>query len=332
MFESFFRWPDEYSKGESHEPHCLLRLHNFVEAESLLIQSLSSLERSSSPTSLLLLAFLRLKQYKFADWLEIESILLREYSSSCFPDILFLRGHYLLLSRSIPDLINWPSDHWNFRYEFWPLRLTYAALLIQLGKLEAATIELDSIPSDFTNVLEVQRLRCRIFEASSNYDSSLNILLSITDRFPQNLALQVHLMDVLIKARSSEHTIPQFRKILSHHGSAEPVLPYLTTVQILRHRVADARRSALQDRLWASLVSSRVHSSTNLLNLYEQLGQPYLLEQLSIDTSTLDFNLQQNLLMQYASLQSPLYPDAVKNVMTQYKSQGIVPSYSFYPS
>ena len=42
MFESFFRWPDQYSKGESHEPHCLLRLHNFVEAESLLIQSLSS--------------------------------------------------------------------------------------------------------------------------------------------------------------------------------------------------------------------------------------------------------------------------------------------------
>lgn len=326
MFESFFRWPDEFVSHEIDEPCCLLRLDQFSAAESHLIHSLASLKSNSSPEPLLLLGFLRLKQDKYSDWLEIDSILENSYRDICFTDILFLRGQYLLLSRSIPDLIKWPLDHWKLRHDYWPLRLTYAALLIQLGKLGQATAELESIPSDYSHVLEVQRLRCRIFEARGLFDESLDILLSITDRFPQNLALQVHLMDVLIKSRSSSHTIPQFRKILSQHGSAEPVLPYLTTVQMLRHRIADARRSALQDRLWASLGSYRAHSSTNLLNLYEQLGQPYLLEHLSVDTSSLDFNLQQNLLMQYASLQSKSYPSAVNKVVKHYSSQGIVPS------
>ena len=97
---------------------------------------------------------------------------------------------------------------------------------------------LDSLPPFLANSLEAQRLNCRILERLENFNSSLQIISRACERFPAHIPSRIHSLDVAIKARSQELTLPILNGILSDFGQPSELLPHLSQIRLLQHKPA----------------------------------------------------------------------------------------------
>ena len=219
--------------------------------------------------------------------------------------------------------------------EFWPLFLIQSALAIHCSKLEQAHHILSLLPQAFKDCPEAVRLRCRIFERTGAYDSSLELLLIASKRFPQDLSLRLHLLDCAIKARSQDKTVPILNQFLSDFGPNKKLLTLYSQIRMLQYRTADSRRLILQNRCWNTIEPNQESISSNLYNTYSSLalGDWLQFSPFCIDPSrnTLELSLRENLCMQTASLESTQYPTIVGSVLSDYaseRSEQQIPSFS----
>jgi len=309
LVENFFRWPDEWPFDATAEPleqgarH--LRLQNFQLAEAFLLAGNQA--HPGHPELLSFLTLLRLRQMKLSDCQPLLSEI--QAFNSELPVLSFLQAQYWLQTGELGQLIAQTQTFWDQASGFWPLLLAKTAFLIHLNKLPQALSTLQEIPWPWCDCLESLRLHCRILERQQNYQQALELLLPAVSRFPQHWPAQVHLVDLTIQARSQRHALPCLRHALAINGPGSELLPSLVQTQLLRNRIADARRTALQDRVWSSVrpVSSVV--STNLINCYDRLGYPEWLAYIPPSGAcdfTLSLEMSENLCMQMSSQELPV--------------------------
>jgi protein O-GlcNAc transferase len=326
LSQHFFLWPDQWPQGPLDDPLLealrLLRLQCFQPGEAMLLGVLQ--DQPSDPEALALLALLRLRQVRLNAALAILRQL-RSIASS--PQVVcFLQAQLWLQTGAIPDLLAQPQSFWAAAPQFWPLRLAQAAFLIHLNKLPQAVAELDSIPEPWPHCLEAIRLRCRILERRQQYSEALELLMPAVQRFPQHWPAQVHLVDLSIKARSQQHALPLLRQALAVHGPDAEILSSVQQTQLLRNRVADARRTALQEQAWHSVRSVASVAATNLLNCYDRLGYVDWLAHEPIVSGvdadhSLSLEMRENLCMQAASQELAQTSRLVSDVITAYQAE-----------
>ena len=318
----FFLWPDQLPPEACNdallESARLLRLQQFQAAEAMLL-----IQYRAQPAScdvLGMLALLRLRQVLLPAYLALVDELQAIDPEN--PGLRFLQAQYWLQIGEIPQLLALPEEFWEPAQGFWPLQLAKAALSIHLNKLPQALAALEAIPAPWGDCLEAIRLHCRILEREQKYQQALQLLLAAAQRFPQHWPAQVHLVDLTIKARSHDHALPCLRQALAQHGAAPELLPQIAQIQLLRNRVADARRTALQDQLWNTVRRVSSVASTNLLNCYDRLGYAEWLAfkstQARDQSISVSLDMRENLCMQAASLELPTVPTAVADVVEHY--------------
>ena len=322
LAQHFFLWPDQLPPEACNdallESARLLRLQQFQAAEAMLL-----IQYRAQPAScdvLGMLALLRLRQVLLPAYLALVDELQAIDPEN--PGLRFLQAQYWLQIGEIPQLLALPQEFWEPAQGFWPLQLAKAALSIHLNKLPQALAALEAIPAPWGDCLEAIRLHCRILEREQKYQQALQLLLAAAQRFPQHWPAQVHLVDLTIKARSHDHALPCLRQALAQHGAAPELLPQIAQIQLLRNRVADARRTALQDQLWNTVRRVSSVASTNLLNCYDRLGYAEWLAfkstQARDQSISVSLEMQENLCMQAASLELPTVPTAVADVVEHY--------------
>lgn len=323
MFVEFFLWPDQCStvglSDQLAESARLLRLQRFKEGECKLLAYIH--EFPESHQALALLTFIRLL---FAQMQSCDLLLGKlTQLGPTNPALRFLQAQYWMQSADILRLAGQPVHFWENSDIFWPLLLARAALFIHLDKLVEAADLLTTIPQEWQGCLEVIRLRCRILERQSRFQEALELLMPAVQRFPQHLPAAVHLIDLAIKARSQQYAIPILRNALSIHGNVPEILSWVEHVELLRNRVAGARRSSLQRQAWDSVKQVSSVASTNLLNCYDRLGYGEWLPFYPIAVEGSDFTfpltMQENNFMQAASQELPFPRKILANTLTQYR-------------
>jgi protein O-GlcNAc transferase len=325
MLQGFFLWPDQCSPDPLCDPLAeaarLLRLQDFRQAEARLLSLLQA--QPNHISALELLVFLRLRMAQLNECITLLGKLDSLSSAQTRPALHFLQAQYDLQTSSIPRLAGYPATFWDER-QFWPLSLARSALLIQLNQLDHASDCLSAIPSFWQDCLEVIRLRCRILERKERYQEAFDLLMPAVLRFPQHLPAQVHLVDLSIKARSREYTLPCLRQALAAHGVAPEILRLVVHIHLLRDRVADARCFALRERVWNSVQRAPSILATSLYNCYDRLGYCEWLSCQPFSGSNADlFSLEMraNRIMQEASQESDITPRTIASVLGEYRQQ-----------
>ena len=271
MKQLLFAWPDEIDiTGLSDLPsaYALYRIQKFNVAEIRLLSYLSRNPFCSD--SLFLLALLKLRSFNYKSY----ALLIQESDSSSILDpaeLLFLQVQYLLQRSEIDqllllvDLVKANIIHFN------PLALSLSALYIHVGRLSEAKVTLDHLPSWLNDSLEAQRLVCRIYERGGEYNTSLKLISRICDRFPSHLPSRIQYLDVAIKARSQQLTLPILNSIISDFGHTTELLPHLSQIRLLQHKPAISRRVILQNGVYHSISSNQESFASNIYNCMKDL-------------------------------------------------------------
>ena len=324
MFNNLFLWPDQFPSvahdDDLWEVARLYRLQKLAESEAhLLSLDVDSLVESEYT---FLLALMRLSQRRYRAF---EIIYVDMYNlQSQHPFARFLYAQYLLQKGDISKLKAQGSSFWATKDIFWPLLLAQSALAIHLNSCDEALQFLNQIPLPWRHCLEAVRLRCRIYERSQEFHAALSFLLDAVKRFPQHLPTRIHLLDVAIKARSQEYTLPILNQLLDQHGECVEVLTLLSQIRMLQHRNADARKHILQNRVWNSITPNQESISSNIYNCYDRLG---LVDWLSFASFSRDQSkylelplvMRENLCMQMASIEMSSYQRLLPEIVCEYK-------------
>lgn len=324
MFNSLFLWPEQCS-SVAHDNYLLeaarlYRLQNFAEAETHLLSV--DVDFALNPEHAFLLALMRLSQRRYRAFELIYDDIYK--LSRQQPHVRFLYAQYLLQKGDILKLQAQGSLLWSSKDIFWPLLLAQSALAIHFNCCDEANQLLNQIPLPWRHCLESVRLRCRIYERNQEFHSSLSLLLDAVKRFPQHLPTRVHLLDVAVKARSQEHTLPILNEFLDKYGECLEVLTLLSHIRMLQNRNADARKVVLRNRVWNSITPNQESDSSNIFNCYDRLGfvdwlafAPFSRDQ--IKYSKLPLLMRENLCMQMASLEMSSYQRLLPEVISDYQ-------------
>ncbi len=319
MLETFFCWPDQLSKTSLDDPideaARLLRLQHFVSAESLMLARLAI--KSEEFELLVLLALLRLR---FAQIKEAQALieLLRKIRPGS-PEISFLQAQYWLQTAQIELLRDQSQNIWKEPDQFWPLKLCQVAFLIHINQLERAQSILLSIPNQ--DSLEVIRLHCRLLSRRFLYREALDLLMPAIERFPNHLPATVHLLSLTYLARDQQRTLPCLRRAIDEHGMQPEFCDHICKVQMLLHKLSDARRTSLKQQSWNTVITSSNIASTNLFNNYERLGYVDWLSYLKDGEVNISIEMRENLIMQLASIESPKTKNYLVNLLPELRSQ-----------
>ena len=166
-------------------------------------------------------------------------------------------------------------------------------------------------------------------------------MFNICDRFPNHLPSRIQLLDVAVKAKSQEHTLPILNSIISDFGYDQQVLTLASQIRLLQSRTAESLGLILRNRVWNSICINQEQTASNLYNCYESLGHvDWLLHSPIVkDYHNLDLPLttRENLCMQLASLESSQYPSFTNSVLNDINHQyaqlvSYMPSKSFIDS
>ena len=322
MKDYLFAWPDQLNTFQSsglESAYISFRSQDFHSAESKLLSYLSSHELCSD--SFFLLALLRLRTFSYSSYV----CLIQEHSETPVLDVshlLFLQVQYLLQRAELEEIVSLIELVKANIKHFKPLILSLAAIYIHLNRLDEAKQLLDTLPRFLANSLEALRLNCRIYERAGNFNLSLKLITRACERFPTHLPSRIHSLDVAIKARSQELTLPILNNILSDFGQIPELLPHLSQILLLQHKSACARRVILQNRIFHSISSNQELYASNIYNCYERLGNvdwlsysPYFED---IANVSLPMSMKENLCLQAASLNLPVYSSLVSSVVTKY--------------
>ena len=269
MLKIIFGWPDQFNTFSFDTPVLdaarLYRLQRFGESEAVLLsKSITSLEERF----LFGLVLLRLEKYSsFLEFFpDIESLALHGSRST------FFSGHNIFCKCFYTSIIRIDYHPAVKANNYWPLKLVLVAYNIHLNNLDSALTLLASLDPDAGGCLEVLRLTSRIYERTSRWSESLNILQSICIRFPDHKPSRIQLLDVAIKAKSQEHTLPILNSYLADFGVTKEVLTLASQIRLLQNRSGESLSLVFQNRIWNSIRSNSESLGSNIYNCYERLG------------------------------------------------------------
>jgi predicted O-linked N-acetylglucosamine transferase (SPINDLY family) len=226
------------------------------------------------------------------------------------PFARYLQAQYWLITRELQAVQAAGSGLWSGEDQEPLLALAHAAWLLSSGAIPQADAFLAQshlIP----DCPERVRLQSRVYQAQGQLDAALACLQAAADRAPQLLELQHHLCELLLEANRPARLLPRLRQVMQRHGEARQILAPVATAKLLQRQPGLARRAALLHRLKGACTTDQ-SATTNQLICYEQTGHSDWLEHLTpgLLGDQPDPNLLANLVMQLASVESPLAASA----------------------
>jgi protein O-GlcNAc transferase len=211
-----------------------------------------------------------------------------------------------------------PSMLWRGEQQSLLLKLCRIAYLLKSNDLVAAQHLLDVLAVPLP--LEACLLQARLLSRQGNEQAALDLLRPLTVRAPRHLRLFRQLLNHMIDGKDSAHVLPCAKEALNRFGEHPELLYHVTTLNLYQRHPGLARRSALLQQASASVRHTLINLG-NQLSTYEMNGQanwldavlPYVFNVALVHEP----QLQANLTMQYASIQSPRYPDHVQSLVNQ---------------
>ncbi len=209
-----------------------------------------------------------------------------------------------------------PTQLWRDEEQSVLLQLCRVAFLLKANDLLAAQRVLQSIPKPFP--LEACLLQARLWAKQGNQYEALELLRPLVLRAPKHLRFARQLLNHMIDGKDSDHILPYAREALSRFGEHPELLYHVTTLNLYQRHPGLARRSALLQQVSASIRPTLINLG-NQLACYEMNGLTNWLDHvLPVVLDSAQVNepqLQGNLVMQYASIQSSKYCSYVQSLV-----------------
>jgi len=219
-----------------------------------------------------------------------------------------------------------PSNLWRGEDQSVLLQLCRVAYLHKRGDLVAAQRHLETISVPLP--LEGCLLQARLWAKQGKEQAALSLLRPLTARAPHHLRLFRQLLNHMIDGKDSDHVLSCAREALNRFGENPELLYHVTTLNLYQRHPGLARRSALLQQVSASVRPTPINLGNQVAS-YEVNGLANWLDQLLpfvFDTALVqEPQLQANLTMQYASIQSSRYRPHVEALV---KALEALPGYS----
>ena len=305
-----FRWPDQINLEEFAEAYsvdylvaALIQLRQYSSAEALLLASPQLSEQNYQ----YLLALLQIRQSRLSSfralsqsWPMAWTNTIESKNFACFA---YLRNRDLDELKRLTEEFWLSSDSLQDELQH-QLLLVRAMVEFSDGNKEVSALILRDLPATYSSSFEATLLRTRLYASEFKFDEALALLLPAIRRFPQHEIGAEFLCELTLAARSQTETIPAIRYVMNQGHKSESIYRSASQIQILQNQLADARKTSLQERVLCSFSGLMSEAVSNLLNVYDRLGNVDWLDYLHpvMNQSDEKFMLiRQNLAMQYAS-------------------------------
>jgi len=333
MWHDFlFYWPDQFESLVLLDlclfdrVAILLRSQRFLDAQNLLLASDTNNNPDDSEAFRILLCFIY-----FNSNLNSASKLIEELLSTASKYrylVYFLKVQLSLKQLTFSDLPASDSNFWGILPNWQPLVVSHAAISLIRGDLTNCESLLNSICEPHS--LEAIRLQAALYLKKRSFQAAVDSLSIAVQRFPQHIELHAQYINTLLEARSQTQTIPALRQALTLHGEHPRLLASVCTVKLLQRQPSLARRAAFVQRLWPDVAIQDNGRLSNVLVTYEQTGHSDWLAYLSasaLDVASSQLSIQENLCLQFASVESVLSAKQLQKVVDIYQRNPIATSW-----
>ena len=289
-----------------------------VRLQAALLAKYSSEEDKESCEILLCwLAINQLDQRSFGIILEG----LRKKNPARF-EVRLLTLYGWLWKNDLNSIAKAPSSLWEGQDKSPLLQLCKAKFFIKTGELSKAK----DLLSLFSNCVcpEMAMIQASLFSKRGNEAEAIDLLLSNLHRCPNHVRYYKQLLLHMIEGKDSNNVMPCARKALATFGEHSEILYHLTALNLYKRQPGLARRSALLQQVSATVRPTSINLG-NQLAAYEMNGQSDWLQFLDPVISSEGFSaepqLQANLVMQLASIQSDKYPSYLQSLVTSLEAK-----------
>ena len=246
---------------------------------------------------------------------------LREKNPSRF-EIRVLTLFRWLWKNDLHAVATAPSDIWLGLQHSYLLQLCKADYYLKVDDLFEAEKILSQLPDCLCP--ELLMLQASLLAKKGDYNAAIERLLAHLHRCPRNIRYYRQLLDHMIEGKDAKNVMPCARDALAKFGEHSTILYHLTTLNLYKRQPGLAKRSALLQQVSSTVRTTSINLS-NQLATYEINGQVDWLDFLSpliVNTNRLsDPQLQENLVMQLASIQSDKYESHLKKLVSAAQSQ-----------
>ena len=326
MEKLFLEWPDiSFQKLKScggnvavPSPSQGLLAIRSGQVSHLLIESSLLAQDVTTPLAnedkLLALCFL---YFSRIDFISFSSVL--DKLRSIAPDRLEVRAltiMFWLWKNDISSAVSAPSAIWNgLDYSLY-LRICRAYYLLEIDQVDEA---LQLVETEANISLEAYLIKARVLAAKGNHLGAAQLLKSIRERAKYNLRFNQQLLQHQLDAKDGSDIMHNLTEALNLFGEHPQILYHCTSLNLFQRQPGLARRSALLQQVWASVVNTPVIVG-NQVNSYEGNGYCDWIEHLLPAVTNLPIRtnsqLHANLIMQLASSESTKYKQYLSKLVS----------------
>ena len=209
-----------------------------------------------------------------------------------------------------------PSDIWAGVDNSPLLQLCKADFYLKVDDLPKAEEMLRALP-DFI-CPEMLMLQASLLSKQGREQAAIELLISQLHRCPNNIRYYRQLLNHIIEGKDAKNVMPCAHEALSKFGENPEILYHFTTINLYKRQPGLAKRSALLQQVSSTIRPTSINLG-NQLATYEMNGQADWLRFLSpkISNPTIaEPQLQANLIMQFASIQSENYQSNLQELVS----------------
>ena len=201
-----------------------------------------------------------------------------------------------------------PSNLWSGLDDSRLLQLCKADFSLKVGELSEAENILNTFSDCFSP--EMAMLKASLLSSMGHEDAAVELLLSQLHRCPRHVRYYGQLLGHMIKGKDAKNVMPCALESLSKFGEHPEILHHFTALNLYKRQPGLAKRSALLQQVSASIRPTLINLG-NQLAAYEMNGQAdwmrYLTPRDEVKNLLAEPQIQANLVMQFASIQSRKY-------------------------
>ena len=214
-----------------------------------------------------------------------------------------------------------PSEIWFGLESSYLLQLCKAWFFLKAGNLSEADSLLRRLPEFLCP--EKVMLQASLLAKKGDQNSAIELMLLNLHRCPTHIRYYRQILNHMIEGKDAKNVMPCAHQALSAFGEHAEILYHCTTLNLYKRQPGLARRSSLLAQVSASIRPTSINLS-NQLAAYEMNGQTdwlgFLNPSLSEDSFLGNPQLQANLVMQLASIQSDKYSLHLKKLVHSIES------------
>lgn len=167
-------------------------------------------------------------------------------------------------------------------------------------------------------------LRASLLSRQGNEYAAIKLLLSQLHRCPRHVGYYRQLLNHMIEGKDAVNIMPCAHEALSKFGEHPEILYHFTTLNLFKRQPGLAKRSALLQQISASIRPTSINIG-NQLATYEMNGQvdwiQFLSSRITDGSIAVEPQLQANLVMQLASIQSEKYEGHLQSLLGSLEGQ-----------